>query len=122
MLKKVTIVALMSSMLLTTSCAVHSGLTSNLNNHSTEVVLSKKNFKVIKTVTGESSVTYVLGIGGLSKRALIAQARAKMLEEAGLEGGAKAIINETVEIKGSNFPFVGKKLVVVTAQVIEFTE
>lgn len=122
MLKKVTIVALMSSMLLTTSCAVHSGLTSNLNNHSTEVVLSKKNFKVIKTVTGESSVTYVLGIGGLSKRALIAQARAKMLEEAGLEGGAKAIINETVEVKGSNFPFVGKKLVVVTAQVIEFTE
>ena len=122
MLKKVTIVALMSSMLLTTSCAVHSGLTSNLNNHSTEVVLSKKNFKVIKTVTGESSVTYVLGIGVLSKRALIAQARAKMLEEAGLEGGAKAIINETVEVKGSNFPFVGKKLVVVTAQVIEFTE
>ncbi len=94
--------------MLLTSCAGHYGLTSNVNNHSTEVVLSKKNFKVIKSVSGEASVMYVLGIGGLSKKALIAEARAEMLKSAELEGSAKAIINETVEIKGSSFPFVGK--------------
>ena len=121
MLKKITIIAFLGAMLLT-SCAGHYGLTSNVNNHSTEVVLSKKNFKVIKSVSGEASVMYVLGIGGLSKKALIAEARAEMLKSAELEGSAKAIINETVEIKGSSFPFVGKKLVTVSAQVIEFTE
>lgn len=121
MIKKFTIIALLGAMSLT-SCAGHLGLTSNVNNHSTEVVLSKKNFKVLKSVRGEASVTYILGIGGLSKKALIADAKAQMLKEANLEGGAKAIINETVEIKGSNFPFMGKKLVTVSAQVIEFTE
>ena len=113
--------ALVGTMSLT-SCAGHYGLTSNVNNHATEVVLSKKNFKVIKTVQGDASVTYILGIGGLSKKALIAEAKTEMLKEANLEGSAKAIINETVEVKGSSFPFFGKKLVTVSAQVIEFTE
>ena len=44
MLKKITIIVFLGAMLLT-SCAGHYGLTSNVNNHSTEVVLSKKNFK-----------------------------------------------------------------------------
>jgi len=84
--------------------------------------LSKKNFKVIKSVSGEASANYVLGIGGLSKKAQIAEARVKMLQQADLYRGAKAIVNKTVEIKGSYFPFVGKKLVTVSAQVIEFTQ
>tara|TARA_R110002033_G_scaffold65101_2_gene115962 strand:- start:2410 stop:2664 length:255 start_codon:yes stop_codon:yes gene_type:complete len=84
--------------------------------------LSKKNFKVVKTVTGQASVTYILTIGGLSKNALVAEARAIMLKDAELEENARAIINETTEIKGSSFPFVGNKLVTVSAQVIEFTE
>ena len=121
MVKRITVIALFSAMFLA-SCAGHRGLTSNVNNHSTEVVLSKKNFKVIKSVSGTASVTYVLGIGGLSKSALIAEARAEMLKQAELQGSARAIINETVEVKGSSFPFVGKKLVTVSAQVIEFTE
>ncbi len=41
------------------SCAVHNGLTTNLNNHTTEVVLSKKNFKVIESVQGEAQAMYV---------------------------------------------------------------
>lgn len=121
MIQKTTVVALLGAMFLA-SCAGHHGLTSNVNSHSTEVVLSKKNFKVVKSVSGEANVTYILGIGGLSKKALIAEARAQMLKQADLEGRAKAIINETVDVKVSGFPFVGKKLVTVSAQVIEFTE
>jgi hypothetical protein len=71
MIQKTTIIAILGAMFLT-SCAGHNGLTSNSNNHSTEVVLSKKNFKVLKSVSGDASVTYVLGFGGLSKKALIA--------------------------------------------------
>ena len=47
-----------------------------------------------------------LEIGGLSKKAMIAEARANMLSKANIVGGSKAIINETVEIKHSFFPIV----------------
>jgi len=103
-------------------CAIHSGLTTNSNNHTTEVVLSKKNFKVIESVQGESQATYVFGIGGLSKTAMIAEARANMLSKANIIGGSKAVINETVEIKHSLFPFFRKYTVIVSAHIIEFTE
>lgn len=104
------------------SCAVHSGLTTNSNNHTTEVVLSKKNFKVIESVQGEAQAMYVFGIGGLSKKALIAEARVNMLSKANIIGGSKAIINETVEVKQSFFPVVRLYNVTVSGHIIEFTE
>lgn len=79
------------------SCAFHKGFTTNY----TEVVLSEKNFKVIERVQGEAEAKYAFGIGGLSKNALIAKARANMLSKANIVGGSKAIINETVEVKCS---------------------
>lgn len=88
------------------SCAVHSGLTTNENNHTTEVVLSQNNFKVLESVKGESKSTFVFGFGGLKKQALIAEARANMLSKANIVGGSKAIINETVEVKNSFFSCV----------------
>ncbi len=108
--------------LLFSSCGIHDGLTRNLNNHTTEVVLSKKNFKIIERVQGESEVTYIFGIGGLSKKAMIAEARANMLAKADIVGGSKVIINETVEMKYSLFLFVGKQKVIVSAHIVEFTE
>jgi hypothetical protein len=108
--------------LLFSGCANHSGLTRNANVHSTEVVLSKKNFRVIASVQGESQASYVFGIGGLKRNAMIAEAKAKMLANANIMGGAKAIINETVEIKRSYFPFFSTYTVTVSAHIIEFTE
>ena len=104
------------------SCAYHDGLTTNSNHHTTQVLLSKKNFKVLARVDGEAQATYVFGIGGLSKKALIAEAKANMLSKANIVGGSKAIINETVEIKRSAFPFVGLVNVTVSGHIIEFTE
>lgn len=105
------------------SCGVHSGLTRNLNHHTTDVVLSKKNFKVIESVQGESQTFYVFGIGGFSKNAMIAEAKAKMLSRADIIGSSRAIINETVEIKRTFFaPFYGKYKVIVSGHIVEFTE
>ena len=104
------------------SCAIHSELTTNSNNHTTEVVLSKKNFKVIESVQGKSQAMYVFGIGGLSKKAMVAEARVKMLSKANIIGSSKAVINETVEIKNSFFPVVRKYEVTVSAHIVEFTE
>ena len=105
------------------SCSFHSGLTSNANLHSTEVVLSKNNFKVLETVRGDSEATYFLGLGGLKKSGMIAEARANMLENAGLEGSSRAVINETVEISRSIIFFVFMKYeVIISAHLIEFTD
>jgi len=102
------------------SCAMHNGLTYNSNTHNTEVVLSKKNFKVVARVKGESKATYILGFGGLSKNALIAEAKEDMLSKADIIGGSKAIINETVEIKNSFYLIVWENKVTVSANIIEF--
>jgi hypothetical protein len=109
--------------ILFSGCSVHSGLTSNVNNHTTEVVLSKKNFKVIESVQGEAQTMRVLGIGGLSRKAMIAEARANMLSKANIVGGSKAIINETVESKHSGFPIIVQfHTVTVSGHIVEFTE
>jgi hypothetical protein len=120
--KRLKLVMLFLSITLLSSCAFHNGLSSNQNNNTTEVVLAKKNYKVIASVQGESQATYVFGIGGLSKKAMIAEARANMLSKANIIGGSKAIINEIVEVKHTAFPIVQTHKVIVSAFVIEFTE
>lgn len=104
------------------SCAIHNGLTSNSNLHNTEVVLSKKNFKIIARIKGEAQATYVFGIGGLSRSALIAEAEEDMFSKADILGGSKAVINETVEIKNTFFLIVWINKVTVSANIVEFTE
>lgn len=120
-MKKLTFL-LLGSVLLLSSCGIHIQPTLNLNNHNTEVVLTKKNYTVLAKVSGESEATYIFGIGGLRKQAMIAEARAQMLTKADILGGSKAIINETFEIKHTFFPFVRKYKVTVSGHIIEFTE
>ncbi len=109
--------------ILMTSCGIHSAKVGNINNNTTNVELSKKNFKVIDRVSGKSTATYVLGIGGLSNKALIEKAKTKMLENANLTGSSKAIINVTTESHTTLVvPFFYQKTVTVSAHIIEFTE
>lgn len=70
---------------------------------------------------GEASNLYVLGFGG-TKAGLVGEARAKMLQNANLVGSSKAVINETVEIHYFSFLLGANYKVVVSADVIEFTE
>lgn len=104
------------------SCAIHNGLITNSNNHETQVVLAKKNFKLVKNVKGEAKATYIFGIGGLARQAMVEEAKSKMLRKADMVGSSKAIINETVELKHSLFPFFRKYEITVSGQVVEFTE
>ncbi|GIJ93479.1 DUF6567 family protein [Capnocytophaga stomatis] len=118
-MKKIVLLGVASLFL--ASCGFHKGLTRNVNNHTTEVVLSKKNFKVVERVKGEASDFYVLGFGGM-KKALIEEARAEMLKKANLLDSSRAIVNETVEVHNSEFVLFSKYTVTVSANVIEFTE
>ena len=95
----------------------------NTNNTSTEVLLTKKNYKVIKKVSGESSATFILGMGGLSNKHLIELAKNSMYEGAKMEGGAKAIINVSAEVHDAFWTFLYvKRTVRVNGYLIEFTE
>lgn len=108
---------------LSAGCGIHSAAVSQENNNITRVDLSQNNFKVVAKVKGESSATYLFGLGGISQRALIENARSKMLEEADLVGNPRAIINTTVEHHQTLFvPIVYKKTVTVSGLVIEFTD
>ncbi|PKG52345.1 hypothetical protein CXF54_04550 [Olleya sp. 1-3] len=120
-MQKMTFLLLVMTLFLS-SCATHYGLPKNYNQNTTEVVLTKKNFKVVQIVKGEAQATYIFGIGGLAKNGLIAEAKAKMLKSAGMEGAARTVVNEIVEVKTSGFLFVNKYKVIVSGQIVEFTE
>lgn len=105
------------------SCGFHNAHSLNVQNNSTNVELSKKNFKVIGQVKGSASHTYVIGFGGLEKRALLDEAKRQLYENAKLEGTSKAIINTTVEYHTMFITeLYVKRTVTVSGWVIEFTE
>ena len=102
------------------SCSTYSGVSYNANENQTQVVLSENNYKVVKKVSAESKAFYIFGIGPNSKKAMISEARTKMLEGAELEGKARAVIKENVEYHYRLFPFVGVATVTVSGYLIEF--
>ncbi|MDR0941000.1 MAG: hypothetical protein LBM68_02110 [Bacteroidales bacterium] len=103
------------------SCAIHSGLTTNMNTNATEVVLQGNNYTVVQQVKGTANGVTVLGFGG-SFSPLIENARSEMLSSANLVGGSRAVINEIVEVNNKTFVVFSLKTVTVSAYVVEFTE
>ena len=84
--------------------------------------MTQKNFKVVGQVQGEASATYICGIGGLSKKALNANAVSEMYKNANLTG-SQTIINVYVkETVGGVIPFYAKNTYIASGTIIEFTE
>lgn len=111
------------TMTLFSGCGIHTALFGNLYSNVTSVELNKKNFQVLERISGSSTATYIMGIGGLSNKALIEKAKADMLSRHNLTGGSKAIVNLTVEDHVSAFLFFYvKRTVTVSAHLVEFTE
>ena len=106
-----------------TSCGLGSVLTSNQNSLQTNVVLTQNNYKVVKTITGEATTTYIFGIGGLSKEALRNNAIADMVKDAKLDGKSQAIVNTQISVKNVIItPLYIKQIVTASALVVEFTK
>ena len=116
------IVIAICAALLVTSCGLSSNMTSNANLNQTNVVLTKNNFKVVKSVEAETAQTYVFGIGGISKNALKANAIADLTKSAGLTG-SQALVNITVrESVATIFGIYTKYIINAEGTVVEFTE
>lgn len=122
--KSVLTTVLMIALFFLTGCGINSGIINqySANGAYTNVVLQKKNFNVIGTVSGEATDSYVLFIGGF-KQTLIAKAKQNMIQNAKLDGTSRAIINITVEEHNKFFLiFYFKRTITVHGTVIEFTE
>jgi hypothetical protein len=104
------------------SCATFYPNVTSANVNQTQVVLESNNFKVIKRVEGSAAATYIFGIGGLSKKGLVASARTELYNNASLQG-SQAIIGEHTEYKTSNIiPYLwGRAIATTSGYVIEFT-
>ena len=121
------ILVLATVVLLSSCAAVHRGIPSNINNHNTQVVLSKANYKVIAKVSGSDWSINLLGILWGSFEPMLSNARSEMLKNAMLhnadiEGKPRAIIYETVEVNNKMYVILGVKTVTVSAYIIEFIE
>lgn len=103
-----------------TSCLGLSSYVSH-NVNTTEVQLNSNNFKVIGNVKGTSHATYVLGIGGLSKKAAKENALADMYLNAMLTG-SQAVANITEKVMVRNYLLWCRYDYVVNGTIIEFTE
>jgi hypothetical protein len=121
--KQRSIIILIVATVFLSSCGINSGLYNsfNVNGANTNVVLQKKNFKVVETVSGDASDSYIFAIG-LNKPGLVAKAKQKMIENAKLDGTSKAIINITIEEHCKLVLVYVERTITVHGTVIEFTE
>lgn len=60
-------------------CALHCGLISRKNVHSTQAALYEKDFEIAETAQVKALATYISGIDGLERQVLASEARANML-------------------------------------------
>ncbi|MCZ6688616.1 MAG: hypothetical protein O7H41_03335 [Planctomycetota bacterium] len=104
-------------LLLTGGCTYSRGHLDRYSNVS--VVLSERNFSVVKTsVLGQSTGFKVFGIGPSPS---YAEAVDMLKESAEIDGGPRALVNITVDTKWRGFfPFYWRKVLIVTADVVEF--
>ena len=93
---KIFISAILSAILFTGCAGVHS-LTQTPIANSPTVTLSQNNFHVVKHVESSTTTTRILGIGGLSHKAMTQNAVADMMKKANLTG-SQAMINITTKV------------------------
>ena len=107
--------------LLFSSCGISRQNTSNTNLTQTEVQLTKKNFKVVGTVSGYSTQKYWFGIGGMSKQSMYETAISDMYKNANLTG-SQTIINTNVSHKNKMILIYTEAKAVATGTIIEFID
>lgn len=84
--------------------------------------LGSKNFSYVKTAQGEAEATYVLGFGGMKKKALAAEAKSDLTGKNPLRDG-QALANVIIDYNNTiYFGVVIKTKVIITADIVEFRE
>jgi len=97
------------------SCAFHHGMMQG------SAILSSNNFVYIKRdVSGSSAAHYFLGLGGLSKDELVAEAKKDLITKNKIQGN-QTLLNISVGWKQTMvFPLILSNRCIVTADIIEY--
>ena len=97
------------------SCAFHMGTIQN------SAVIQSNNFNYVKrNVKGTSAAHYVLGLGGLSKNELVAEAKQDLMSQNKIKDN-QTLVNITVGWKRTIiYPFVISNRCTMTADIIEY--
>ena len=114
--KLVVVFGVFSIGMIMTGCSMTNGSIGNAI--VTEVQLNQANFDVLRSVTGEASASYFLGIGP-SKQNLYATAKQDMLRKAKLKG-SQALVNITSDKKNSGFIIWSQQKIYVSAEIVQF--
>ncbi len=119
-----TLVLSIATATLLSSCGINSGLINQFTTYgsNTNVVLQEGNYSVVAHIKGEASANYFLGFGGTSKKDLVAQAKADLLQKADLIGKSRAIVHMSLERHHSSFGFGGTHTIIVSGTVVEFNK
>ena len=97
-------------------CAMHQGYINN------SVALDSNNFNYIKdNISGSASATYIFGIGGLGREAIVDEAKRDMMESHSLRSN-QGLANISISWKNTWLIVYGKTTCTVTADVVEFNK
>jgi hypothetical protein len=88
----------------------------------TQVLLSQANYKIVGEATGEWSATYILGVGGLSKKSLTTNAISEMYKNAELKGNQQIINITTTQSLEAWYIFYAVRRAIAHGYIIEFEE
>lgn len=102
-----------------TSCAVNTTSYQNVDEVNTVVDLSNVDYEIIGTVEGKSKQTYVFGIGGLSKKSMVENAKADMYKNANLQAN-EAIIYPTTTTSVQSYVVVDIVTATATGYKVKF--
>jgi hypothetical protein len=100
--------------LVLTSCAFHYG------NTSSNAALTDGDFRIMGIAAGQAATKQVLGIGGLSKDALVLEAKRNMYRNHPLDDG-QIYANMAVDYKRTFYLIVVETKVTVSADVVQFS-
>lgn len=120
-MKKLFLFGTIASTMLFAGCGTTSRfLSTNQNVNQTTVELSRSNSRIIGDVTGTARAVYVFGIGGLSYKAVTANATVGMYRNARWSG-SQAVITINTEAKRLGVPGIyTQRQVTTSGQIVEF--
>ena len=97
------------------SCAMHGGYVTN------SAALGTNNFAYVKrSIEGTAKATYIFGCGGLSRQALVEEARQDLLKNFPIQDN-QAFVNITVSFKMTYvLPIFMENKCTVSASVVQF--
>lgn len=106
---------LASTAFVLSSCAVHTGMMTS------SASLSNPNFSVVNIMSGSASAHYFLGIGGLNKAGLLAEARKNLFQSSALRKG-QVLANLSVDYKTAFYLIYWQTTATITADLVEFND